>query len=346
MRLLFACWLNPRTSDYRLFLGEAWASLGHDVRIEPYEPNFVQTEPLRLSGYLARRDPILRRRLFGRHIRRACSEFRPDVVLLAHPWLERRDFDVLRRELDCAIGQEIPQATDLKHTPEELIAQYDFLIVHDTKLQEELSGSSRGQNENVFWMGSMAEPSEHRPLILTDEDRRRYGGEVAFIGSYSPNRAELLGRLVDRDLRIWGDRRFAEDPQLAPFFRDEPVYGLKKTKIYNAAAILLNIEDSRKHVHAISQRIPEALASGGFVLTDWHEDLEQTPLVEGQSLACYRSAEEMVEQIGYYVARPEQRRAITDRGRRLVLEQMTYQHTAARLASLIEDLLSARKGRA
>jgi spore maturation protein CgeB len=189
----------------------------------------------------------------------------------------------------------------------------------------------------------MANPEEHRPLDLSEEDRQQYGCDVAFIGWFGPVRTEALRRLTDYDLRIWG-LHWDKTPDLAPFVSSEPVYGLKKTKIYNAARIVLNIEDDEKQINAISQRIPEVLACGGFILTDWHKDLEVTPLVEGESIVCYRSLDELKEKVDYYLNHPEERKAISEKGRKIVLESMLYRKVAEKIAGEIEQVLSQKRG--
>jgi spore maturation protein CgeB len=131
-------------------------------------------------------------------------------------------------------------------------------------------------------------------------------------------------------------------PELSRFISTEPVYGIKKTKIYNAAKIVLNIEDSEKQINGVSQRIAEVPASGGFVLTDWRRDLELTPLVEGESIVCYRSLNELREKVEYYLKHPEERQAIAEKGRKIVLDLMTYHHVANRLAMEIQGVVDRR----
>jgi spore maturation protein CgeB len=124
------------------------------------------------------------------------------------------------------------------------------------------------------------------PVDLTDWDRERYGCDIAFIGGAGPDRIAALPLLAHHDLKIWGvAEQWQSCPKVVPFVSAEPVYGLKKVKIYNAASMVLNLEESEKQLDAINPRIPEALACGGFVLTNHTGDLENAGFRDGESIA-------------------------------------------------------------
>jgi spore maturation protein CgeB len=113
-------------------------------------------------------------------------------------------------------------------------------------------------------------------------------------------------------------------PHLMPFCSTEPVYGLKKTKIYNACKIVIHVEDEEKNVNSLNCRVPEVLACGGFVLTQWTRDLDTSGLRDGETVASFQSHSELVEKVEYYLSHPEERQLISEKGRRYVLENLTY----------------------
>lgn len=342
MRIVYASYMRPDSADVRLFLAREWMNRGHDVLLVQQEQSLARLPSL--ADYLSRHDPVLRAQLLERAVYNACSRFRPDVILDGSALLTVDGVHALRETFGCLVGHEMAQSTLLVRDHAALVRCCDFLIVHDSYLVPILRGTKLGRNPNVFLMGCMAEPREHRPMHLSEEDRHRYGAEIAYIGGVSDNRVEALRRLTRHDLRIWGAPAFARIPELAPYYRPEPVYGLKKSKIYSAARIVLNIEDAEKQVNAISVRVPEVLACGGFVLTEGRADLDRTPLVEGESVVSFRCLDEMTDKVDYYLGHPNERDAISRHGREVVLEHMTYRKVCAELAEQIEGVLRKQAG--
>ena len=343
MRILFITWLNPTTTDYALFLARAWQELGHEVHL--LAPEIENTAHYR-SGVpylLAWSDPLFRQRVMDRRTEAVACSFQPDLTLVGgSPLISPSCMARLRGLTSSRIGYVISYNHLFSTAVVKAIQQSDFLLVHDTYLLPLLRGTRYGRREHVFWRPSMADPQEHRPLSLSAWDRQAYGAEIAFIGGCGQSRIDTLQPLAQHDLRIWGGRQWASVPGLSACFRDEPVYGLKKTKIYNAAQIVINMEDGEKQINAFSERVPEVLACGGFVLTEWRQDLERTPLIDGESFAIYHDRNDLCEKVRHYLAHPAERQRISEAGRRIVLREMTYAVGAAKLAQQFEAVLAAR----
>ncbi len=339
MRILYLCHLDPATCDYPLFLAEEWKRIGHEVYLLPYDIEYTNNVVAKFWDSLGKRDNDLRFAFLERRVASACRQGRPDVLIIGAQFLTPNGVKRLRKKFGFLVGKVIGYNNLLDGETASLIRTSDFVIVHDTYLIPIIRGVKYGKNPNVLFMPCMANPEEHQPLDLSEDDRQRYGGDIAFIGGIGDNRVEALRRLTAYDLRIWGGH-WQKAPELARFVRNEPVYGLKKTKIYNAARIALNIEDKEKQINAISNRIPEALACGTFVLTNWCKDLELTPLVEGESIVSYHSLDELEEKAKYYLNHPEERQAIAEKGREIVLKSMTYHEVTARLALEMERLVA------
>jgi hypothetical protein len=249
----------------------------------------------------------------------------------------------LREECGCIVGSYLDNNCLMVGETMQVLSISDFVIVHDSYVTPLIKGTLWGRNPNVFYMSGLAEPMEHKPLELSDEDRRHYGSDIAYIGGAGADRVAALERLTRHDLKIWGIREdWTRHPHLLPFFGDEPVYGLKKTKIYNASRLVLSIEDREKQLNSLNPRIPETLACGGFILCNWSKDLEATGLKDGESVAWFKSLEEMEEKTAYYLAHPGERAAVSSRGRKVVLQSLTYEYVAPRLAGQILQVLASR----
>ncbi|HUI21678.1 MAG TPA: glycosyltransferase [Methylocella sp.] len=97
---------------------------------------------------------------------------------------------------------------------------YDLLaVVREENVAEAYARGAR----NVLRIWRSADEVAHRPRLLTDEDRQRWGSELCFIGTWFPERGPFMSELVRAGLplSIWGDRwqRAPEWPVIAPCWR-------------------------------------------------------------------------------------------------------------------------------
>lgn len=74
---------------------------------------------------------------------------------------------------------------------------------------------------------------------------------------------------------------------------------------------------SRQMKGAVNQRIFDAPAAGGFVLTDWRPQM--AGLFEPDEMACYHEKEEIPELVEHYLANPGARKRILAKSRKRVL---------------------------
>ncbi len=94
---------------------------------------------------------------------------------------------------------------------------YDlFVTPRESSRAAAIAGGARRAIAVMF----SADERVHRPVDLSPEDQVTFGSEVAFVGTWMPERGPFMKRLVDRGvpLRIFGPRwtKAAEYPSLAP----------------------------------------------------------------------------------------------------------------------------------
>ena len=162
----------------------------------------------------------------------------------------------------------------------------------------------------------------HRPVPVTSEDVRAFGGDVGFIGTYERRRAESLMYLAANGVpvRIWGGggwhRLSGRDPNLVlenrPLYGDDYAKGLCATKI-NLGFLCKANRDLQ------TSRTMEIPACGAFMLaerTDEHLRLFE----EGKEAEYFGSSSELLEKVRYYLEHEEERRAIAAAGRKRCLD--------------------------
>lgn len=166
---------------------------------------------------------------------------------------------------------------------------------------------------------------------------RPYRHEMVLVGGYNPRRGELVDRLLDLPLEIYGkwgkQARFR--PELRRHIRARGVWGDALLGVYNSSKIVLNITnwDPARYV-ALNQRVFDVPATGAFLLTDYSPELEEHYRI-GEEIVCYRDIEELRDKARYFLAHGEEREAIARRGYRKALTLPTI---ADRVRALIAEL--------
>jgi len=166
------------------------------------------------------------------------------------------------------------------------------------------------------------EPSVHRKVELTDEERKRLESDICFIGVYYPERGKIIRKLRRFNISVYG-------PYWQYFWRGTkpPVYGEEMVKAFNASRIVLNVHIKDDLPYKTNMRTFEATGCGAFLLTDKPYGLEQlfTPRKE---LVCYQNEKELVELLQYYLDHEDERVAIGINGQEKAYRNHTYEHRA------------------
>jgi len=185
------------------------------------------------------------------------------------------------------------------------------------------------------------EPDYHHPVECSPVEKRTYGSDVVFVGSYYPERAALFEELARHnswELAIWGP---GWDALPAHSILRRYIKGLHTRpeewlRIYSASKIILSAHyrdpQRRFPVYQASPRVFEILACGAFQLCDDQRDVFAL-FQDGRDLVKFTNGDDLVAKVKYFLAHPEERNAIAAQGRKTVLARHTYRHR-------IEELLA------
>jgi spore maturation protein CgeB len=176
------------------------------------------------------------------------------------------------------------------------------------------------------------DPDLHRPLPMTDRDYARYGCDVSYIGTWSPKKEALLTEVARRrpnvHLRIWGEYwNNARSPAIRNAIVGHEVLGNEFVRALLGSKINLSImSEARKgssRGDQVANRTFVVPACGAFVLHERTQELLQH-FKEDEHFGCFGDADELIEKIDYYLARPELRRQIADAGREMVWREHSW----------------------
>lgn len=104
-------------------------------------------------------------------------------------------------------------------------------------------------------------------------------------------------------------------------------------KVFAASKINLNLT-LRSIEAGLPLRIFDIMSMGGFTLTDFREDAAAL-FEEGREIVMYRTPEEMLEKIDYYLRHEEERTRIGENARARVKEDFTYKKQLAKMMRII-----------
>ncbi len=185
----------------------------------------------------------------------------------------------------------------------------------------------RAKGVEASWLPFACDAQVHAPVDLSTSEKLYYSRDIAFVGSYYPNRAEVLGALTDFELGIWGPlwSRAKAYPDLGAFIEDGPVDVDVWKKIYASASIVavIHYQDGVTPCHQASPKLFEAMACGAFVLCDAQQDA-QALFKDGEHLVFFHDKVDLKNKVAYYLEHGEARARIAAAGRAKVLAEHTY----------------------
>jgi len=331
MKVLLSGYHNPRFPTITEYIEEAIVELGHRL------VSFDNRRYL-LPGRIRRRIPLLERadlrRLNGRLLRLA-RDCRPDL------FVETGGHRILPATVEGLRGMGVTTLLWTIDPPADFepvlraAPHYDHVVCGGT---EALPLLERGGVCGACWLPFGCAPRHHHPVTLGDDDRSRFGTRVAFVGSYYPNRAEVLTPLAGLGLAVWGpgwDRLPADHP-LRPRVRGLHLTPPEWAKIYAASEIVViaHFQDGHTPCRQASPKVYETLACGAFAMVDNQPDVFSL-FEEGRHLARFEGPDDLAGKVRFYLDRPEDRARIAAAGRETVIAKHTYRH---RVAALLEML--------
>lgn len=115
-----------------------------------------------------------------------------------------------------------------------------------------------------------------------------------------------------------------------PVLAGEPV-----SAIYAGSKINLNI--SLKGIEGgTPQRIMDIMGAGGFVLTNYCSETAEL-FEENKEIVMFKTPEELLEKVDYYLSHDEEREEIAEAGHKKVLQRYTYEHKMKQLMGWVEN---------
>ena len=176
--------------------------------------------------------------------------------------------------------------------------------------------------------------------IKPNEDKleyeKKYDIDVMTYGTLYPYRCRMLQVLADNgiNLRLYGVKphRFY-DGKLDKYFQNKYLIGREKAQYLYGSKIVFN-QMHYAEIESVNNRFFEVNGAGAFQLSDYRPILK-TLLPIDPSLVSFRSIDEGLEKIKYYLTHDQERKEIAETIYHHFISNYTYDHLVSYILSEI-----------
>ncbi len=261
--------------------------------------------------------------LMNRRLITAVRAFQPDIILiLKGETIYPETLVTLRKEKVPLVSWWVDDPFCFPDLLESFNL-FDMLYMFDregvTKLEAE-------GVKHIMYLPCACDQTTYHPQSLNPRDYPDLDCTIGFVAMYHPMRAALLGQMKGWDVGLWGsDWELAQELHELPpnTWRGPQISTANAAKVYNLAKICPNVHHPQTRFGGLNTRAFEIPAAGAFELIDYVPGLEEHFDV-GREIVAYTSPAQFRELAKYYLAHPDERAAIAERGRARVLRDHTY----------------------
>ncbi len=196
-------------------------------------------------------------------------------------------------------------------------------------------------SETFDYLPQAFDPELHRPVSARLAPEGADADIATFGNSYTFRAALMAPLLAQRDIRsvIYGRLSWQADPELRRIYK-APVFNHQKSAAMRAAKIALNTNHFAE-LGGVNKRSFELGGIGAFQLTDGPNIAEY--FEPERECAVFHGPQELVERARHYLARPEERAEIAQRGLLRAYREHTYQHRLNELFERVPALSGAAR---
>lgn len=314
------------------YVKRALESLGHQVQ---WIDHSLHAQSYEVMGRLndARNRQLMQGRLaevLSQWTLATLAESPPDLVLsVAQAPLTLPVLDHLRKKKFLTAMWFVENYRHLTYW-QQMAPGYEFWFVFQQGAC--LDAFKQAGARQVSYLPMAADPALHRPMTLSEEDRRLYGADVSFVGAGYANRRRLFPTLLNRlwSFKLWGNEwEGADDLRSVLQLNGERIDTATCMKIFNATAVNLNLHSSTgpgldPQADFVNPRTFELAACGAFQLTD-HRSLLPDLFTE-QEIVSFRSFDDVPRLVRTWLKDPAARQATAAAARARLLSTHTYEH--------------------
>lgn len=217
-----------------------------------------------------------------------------------------------------------------------------FYIENISKIEEEIVNSYENKS-CMYDIRTIIEQSEYIQSELK-KITKNYNFKSNLVNFNYNLFLGLVGMILTREKRIHYLRNLNEKFKLMligdlwdQYFKNSicntSIEYKEINNIYNSSKININISSMHMPT-AQNSRIFDVPATGGFLITDYREGLEELFELE-KEVITYSSEEEMIEKCKFYLNNDSNRKFVVKNANKRILEQHTFEHRLKKILDIV-----------
>lgn len=283
---------------------------------------------------------------FNEEIIQQYLTFRPDVVLVYKgAFFQKRTLDFIHND-KIPIVVFFPDVSLFAHGKNipKCIPHYDHIFTTKSFGINDLNTKFNVPLEKITFIPHGFDPQIHKPIKPLDN----FKNDVSFIGNYSLHKAGVLESIVSSlpniNLKIWGGTWGKYNGKLLNrYIIGNGVMGDAYAAAINSSkinlAILSEQVEGASSGDQITSRTFHITGSGGFMLHQHTNEVENY-YEEGVECEFYRSEEELINKIKYYLNNEMKRQKVALNGYKRAMLQYNQNERAKEVISVLNTLIN------
>ncbi len=338
--------------NFNNFLRDSFLELGQEVASSSSYPlgnKLISRLKLRNINQIRRFEQDLYLKKANAGVLEECCKFKPDVFIVFNENKLTPDTIRMIRErckclMVCFVADDPWDSSrwmaDFPHS----LRYFDIIFAADPGWNNNIRKSA--PQARIFWEFGGYDESIFSPLSseeMASPAAGKYECDLSFTGaSYGEKaegayRSEILSRMADYDLRIWGDDnweyRFKYLPELKKCYKGKRLSYPDLRRLYAKSKINLNLP-SPQVILGFQPRVFEIGACQGFQVADSRMLLNY--MFTEEELVSFVSIGELGEKVKYFLENETERSAYAFRLHERVRGRYTWQKSAARILKTFE----------
>ena len=265
------------------------------------------------------------------------KRIRPDVLYIQDMHIIKQDFiDAVRPYVQLIAGQ-VASALP-SDTP---FGGYDVIVSSFPHFVTRL----REGGVNALYQPLAFDPRVLSRLEILPLNRRPF--QFSFVGGISPSHANALSSLETlcrkTSIEVFGYGRESLDPAscILPRHRGE-VWAKEMFQTIASSRITWNRHVEAAEGFANNMRLFEATGCGAMLVTDYKDNLNELFEI-GREIVAYRSIDECIALVEYYLLNPDKAEVIAAAGQARTLRDHTYSRRMQQTAEFFERQIRYRR---
>lgn len=290
-------------------LSDSFRALGHQSSVMDIVDGLPVSSTINywLSRFVDAYDRLVCQRLADR-----IAALKPDLVLVVYRFTHPVLVEWLKIWLPgVPLVQLNPDALSNLEKQQIIAANFDYYFSKEPYLVDALRHKA---GLNVYYLPEGFNPRLHRkPPTEKAVAEQRTGIDVLVYGSLYGYRTRLVEQLLRAGIAVtvYGTKGPYISPSVKNVFQDQYLAGPEKNQLLYGAKIVLNTLHYAE-ISGVNQKYFESNGIGAFQLCDYKPTIDEYSGVPAD-LVTYRSMNEAIDKIRYYLAHPAMRHDLAAR---------------------------------